>query len=729
MAAVVIGGLLAGVAAPARAQTEGMPFTVKIYPHNYCTLITIINESRERIIGFTITCGDTSKPFNRVWDGVYFSGPYGQTSLPTLVAPDYAAGGPTTDTLRFAEISSFDRGDQMSFWVGTDPYYVNTAQSMFNNGDKPNSVVTVFGADGGRGEMALPDTLYNTLDRTYSFATEERPRTLTVSSFTEGSVAAGIFVKNFSVTVRNHKGVVIEQYVNPSQNVVIQYLSDGDAVDIAAVEAVYMNSSGQFIYDSTTIPPVLGNDPDEQPRERYVATGISVNNTPLTGDPTQYRFDISDDTIVELRWGHEYALLINHDFLATKSDELDPSGNPWAGPLTSKAAGNPEPDTTQIHWVPRGQEVLAQVDGQVLDFTRPGLDIRYVPTGYRAAGSARGVFLDVPVKERDFVVGQAPPQRQQVDAFVMDNWAIIDYVWRIQYGVKINVDDTSRSALPRVFKVTSLDGLEEEIGSLEGTFWFYPNDAVKIASAANVAGPTSLALTGWVNGDGYYFSSSGEIRSEDGVLSSGGPTVGDSGPVAVWQPSFFDQNGKEYRGLSIPALQRPARVAWTYGNQSYTYEAQIGEYLFQNNESSIDEKPDLAAVVRTEPSSIEVISVSGNNKQVSGPEMAVWDPNALRLYPLVPGQFRVVWNTATETKVQVLVTAIPPARGHYPHIAGTPPVQLDPDPADTFIFKALCYSENNATISDSTLFTATSPGRAVLLFGPIQRISRGEPKD
>jgi len=727
-ASIAIGALFAVAAAPAGAQTTDMPFTVEIYPYSYCNRITIVNESRERIIGFTVTCGNTSVPFNRVWDGIFLVGPSGQTSLPTLVSPDYVEGGPTTDTIRFAEISSFDRGDRMYFWVATSPTYANTAQSMFNNGDKPNSVVTVFGENGGRGELTLSDTLYNTLYRTYTFKTDTRPRTLTVNSFAQNAASGANFVSNFTVTVRNDSGAIIEQYLNPSHNLVISYLSDGDAVDISAVEAVYLNGSGQFIYDSASIPSATSTT-NAQPRERFVASGISVNNTPLTGDPTQYRFDISDDTIVDLRWDHEYALLINNDFVATESDERDPTGKPWAGPLTSKAAGNPDPDTTQIHWIPRGQEVLAQIDGEVLDFTRPGLDIRYVPKGYRAEGSARGVYRATPVYVHSFGVEQAPPQRQQVDAFVMDGWGVIEYVWQIQYGVKINVDDTSRSALPRVFKVTSVNGQEEEIGSLEGTFWFDPNDEVKVASAANVSGATSLALSGWVNGDGYYFSSSGDINSEDGTLANGGPTVADGGPVAVWQPSFFDVNGRQYRGLSIPALRRPARVVWTYGDQSYTYEARIGEYLFQNNEAFVEATPELAAVVRTEPALIEMISVSGNNKDVSGPDMAVWDPNALRLYPLVPGQFRVIWNAADNTKVQVLVTAIPPEKAHYSHIAGTPPVELDPDPTDTFIFKSLCYSENSAVISDSTRFSADSAGRSVLLFGEVLRIGRGEPKE
>jgi hypothetical protein len=56
-----------------------------------------------------------------------------------------------------------------------------------------------------------------------------------------------------------------------------------------------------------------------------------------------------------------------------------PQGEPMGRPAhVSSAAGNPVPDSTKIHWIPRGQEVLAQVDGQVLDFTpaRPRHSLR-----------------------------------------------------------------------------------------------------------------------------------------------------------------------------------------------------------------------------------------------------------------------------------------------------------------------------------------------------------------
>jgi hypothetical protein len=153
---------------PARAA-EDMAFTVHVYPYGI-TGFTIVNESRERIVGFTITSGNTGYKFDKVYDG-YVYGPSGRSAVPALRDPDYVSayevvgGGKIAEVLRWSDITSFDRGDSMTFYVQTWPY-VNNAQTLFNNGTEPNAVVTVFGENGGRGELTLGDTLHNDLNRT-----------------------------------------------------------------------------------------------------------------------------------------------------------------------------------------------------------------------------------------------------------------------------------------------------------------------------------------------------------------------------------------------------------------------------------------------------------------------------------------------------------------------------------------------------------------------------------
>ena len=56
-------------------------------------------------------------------------------------------------------------------------------------------------------------------------------------------------------------------------------------------------------------------------------------------------------------------------------------------------------------------------------------------------------------------------------------------------------------------------------------------------------------------------------------------------------------------------------------------------------------------------------------------------------------------------------------------------VALDPDPSDDFIFRALKYSENEATVDGQKLFRASKPGNSVLLFSEIQRVGRGQPRE
>src|SRR5262249_50875650 len=53
---------------------------------------------------------------------------------------------------------------------------------------------------------------------------------------------------------------------------------------------------------------------------------------------------------------------------------------------------------------------------------------------------------------------------------------------------------------------------------------------------------------------------------------------------------------------------------------------------------------------------------------------------------------------------------------HYKHIAGTPPVNLEPSSTDTNFFLGLKYATADATASPDGLFTATTRGKAVLLF-------------
>jgi hypothetical protein len=806
LAPAVLGLLGGGISARA---AEPLAFSVTISGNANVPTVEIKNDSQTQIKSLTMTVGNPLKNFDYITSLV---APRGGTISGDLVAPISGRSFAVSVSLQ-----GWDPGETISFAVDIDdgPYGAGTdtvedyRTVLFNNGfSVPNAQISVTSTEDQVAVLTLEDTLPSNLSSyTFRLAT---PRRLQVTSVAEAG--GEDYVSKAKVQIFRDDQLV---YTSPEigRTFPVPNVFNGDTIEITAPQEVYKSLFGEDITDS------VGNDPQkilDDAEERFTAIGISVNDVAQTGDPTLYRFDIKSDTVVVIKWRHDYALTVEHDFTLTQSQETDASGNPWAGPLDSGAEGNPDPPAKKS-WIKRGETVVGQIDGQVIDFTHPGLDIRYVPKAFRAYGppnpltsaatdskdrltSTNEVDIRVPLQgligayagvtdaepititspghgltngtrivifnsgvdeyngktfevtwlsadtfsipakfkgnpavkgewrtpsaiEFPFSVGQAPPQRQQVSQFTMYGPGGIKYVWQIQFGVKVNVDDPSRAALPKVYQ--NKNGTNFLVGSLEGTFWFDPGVALQVATAANEAGTNSQALTGWVNGDGYYFSSSGEIDSSDGSLIQGGPTQrSDGSPVAAWLEGFFDANGKTQRGLEIPSLRRPVRVLWRYGNQQLRVNAAIGEYVFQND-------PARASLFTVQPEQILQVSVTGSNPNVAASDMAVWDPVAQRLYPLVPGIFKAIWRPGPEAteSVEVIVTVNYPTPAHYPHIADTPPVALDPDPIDTFIFKELKYAENDAAVDGNNQFTASQPGHAVLLFSEIQPVGRGQPRE
>jgi hypothetical protein len=724
----------------ARGQSTAQRFALRIEGGPNVPRVTLRNTSRTaEIRRFEMTVGHADKGFDAVY---YFSTDAGVSILSS--SPDGNDDGGSRNQTVTITLSGLTPGKAVSFYVDVDKRDGNSAEDfrrvLFNNGDHANSVVSVNSATDGSGESAsltLPD---GPADRyAYDFAGGPAGRGLRVKSITEAS--GGEYVRRVTVKVNNQ--IVQDILGNDTENIgeeVIIPVIDGEPVEVVAPREVYKNMKGEDITDS------VANDPDKiqnEAEERSTAIGISVKDVVQTGDPTLYQFTVAKETSVVIKWRHDYALTLKHDFALTESQEKDATGNPWAGPLNSDGSGNPNPEVKK-HWIKRGETVIAQIDGQLVDFSRAGLDIRYVPKGYYAgppnssasaqstsADRADGVLTPLlfswdhsaVASVADLKVGQSPPQRQQVKEFTMYAPAELVYVWQIQYGVKVNVDDPTRAGLSKVFE--KIGGSYQEIGNLEGTFWFDPGASVRVATAANVTGPNSTALKGWISGDGFYFSSSGQINTDDGSLILGGPSLrNDGSPVATWIESFPDGVGKPYRGLEIPQLHRAARVLWQYGLQAIQTTAVIGEHVFQHDAAR-------AATFTTEPDQIIVNAVTGANPTIGEGDMTIWDPVAAKLYPLVPGLFTAKWRphpAATET-VDVIVTVNYPNPAHYPHIAESPPVALDPDPTDNFVYKSVRYTENEASVDGQNRFTAVTPGKTVLLFAELQRFGRGLPRE
>ncbi len=728
----LVGLTLLGGQPEARSQSDStyLAFTLEITGDPNTPKLTFVNESRGlQITNIVMTSGNGTNGFDYAYN--LQPPPYGNISL---ISPNTVASDNIVFPVLALNVTGFDPGERLSLQVDIDAIGRNSAEdyrtTFFNNGSWPESVITVQGG-GQTATLTLP-AAPGTLS-SYTFGVPRPTRILRVKSETESGLAvakAKVITNDGEPPETTISGIYA---TNIGSEVTIE-LKDGDTVEISAPQLVYKDIFGTDITDSAqSDPQIIQSDAEE----RFTAIGISVNEEPQTGDPTLYRFDISQDTVVVVKWRHEYGLTITHDPTLTESQESDPvTLEPWAGPLDSNAAGNPDPEAKK-HWIPAGEQLGATIDGQVLDFSRAGLDVRYVPMGYETYGppntgtsanddeALRAAGTDIRTNQASvafvpFTVRQAPTGRQAVNPFTMYGPGGIKYRWQIQFGVRVNADDLSRTGKPKIFQ--RLNNSWSEAFSGEGTFWFNPGTSLRVGSA--VLDDSGKALSGWINGDGYYFSSSGEIDTTDGHLISGGPGVRPNGnPAGAWESEFVDSTGVKYRGVRIPDLQRAARVLWRYGDQQLRVQARIGEYVFQGNS--------LENSFTAQPTMITKVAVTGLNKNVGDTDMAIWDSAASRLYPLVPGIFKATWpvSPGSLSTVEVIVTATYPEPAHYPHIAQAPPVALDPDPNDSFVFKELRYTENDAAVDGNNLFTATTPGHAVLVFNEIQREGRSEPRE
>src|SRR5262249_51904110 len=137
------------------------------------------------------------------------------------------------------------------------------------------------------------------------------------------------------VRVISGNAIVDERPVTPPETVVSVF--DHETIEVVAPQEIYRDLQGNYLTDSGQAEAAV--KVQQSAEERFTATGISVNDVPQLGDPTLYRFEILKDTVVVVKWRHDYALTIASDFLST-SGQIDPlTQAPWAGPLVSEAAG------------------------------------------------------------------------------------------------------------------------------------------------------------------------------------------------------------------------------------------------------------------------------------------------------------------------------------------------------------------------------------------------------
>ncbi len=442
---------------------------------------------------------------------------------------------------------------------------------------------------------------------------------------------------------------------------------------------------------------------------RYTFLNFSVNSVVEDSNATVYTFNISDETAVKLEWLVEYALEVDSNSQDAASLSRQPDGSLFAEPLSSKAAGSPVP-TVGKHWIEKDDPVILQINGVVNDLsTHPGLNIRYVPYGYRASGSILGEGIPG-IVTREFA-GIA--DRQQVNEFPMIGPASVTYLWKIQYGVEINTTNLSAQSLLYIDHLSNLDTSPAN-GDSEGAgvHWFDDSATVVIAAPQTLDfNGAPLSLGGYINGDNYIFDPTQDTF--DNTQSD--PFTADQVNAGF---KTFDKDPDPlvediYIGKQI-VLDRPARVIWDYGDRIILKTVFVGDSV----EFTPEEIESYGLLVGQQPS----LSGEGEDEGEGGVAPAqdyVWDPVALKYFPIRPSISNLLWATENGSPAKVRLTTIwgPP---NYKHIANAPPVSLISHPPESetneLIFNSVAYAEGDGAVDEDTQFTATVPGRTVLRF-------------
>ena len=518
----------------------------------------------------------------------------------------------------------------------------------------------------------------------------------------------GSFTERVLLTILSDYGVSGTQVMPfgapaPSSNNVVALNYNTEAVIKGSQIAASVPAFIYRDYNNNDISSTGGTNLDSIAATRITCTGYTVGNNVANGVANNYTFTIAQDTIIRFNWLKEYALDINADFTDTAG--LDSPGTPGhiigLSLANSGAAGSPNP-TVQRHWVQDGTPVTASVDSAMddQDYLSQGLAVRYVVDGYVPTGTANTYG---PGYNKTLVPFVGHDSRWQVPQFSMTAAASITYHWKLKIGVQVGTTGLKSATYPLIHVVADPGQLpptqSEATGS--GTFFYDQNTSLQIGSLQNLG---TTQLQGWLDGDGTVFASSGQLSDLN---------------------STYTTNGQTYAALSILQLKRPARVIWNYGDRIFDETVTLGNYVMFTNITD----PSVATnMLKTSPpANIQVLSGPQGS---SGNDMTLWDSVGKKLYPLRPGVVMTYWQTLsgnTNDQVALRLTQQYPAAPHYRHIANTRGVSLNPQTNGLVTFVGLKYTESTtgAAVDSSTNFTATGPGKTILLFNVTSSSGRG----
>ena len=725
--------------------------------YEYNTIVSVINEifeylDKEHVWGggyYYISVENASFSFST--EAPESPSMWASLLWPSIKSNIIMAQGGSNRAIRVSNLN-LASGDKVNFSAQlqealntSEPFNYAPNEVLWNlPSNQGKTTIQVFGAYGGTSTITLGDTMDVKADIPYVFKSDARPVSLKVRcvdadgndvpqaarfrlKVTDPANDDEVFYEYDTVTSKSTDLSGVRPFVKDSPDSTISHdaktgleLSPGMQVVFEAVEESYFDENHYFIYNSREGEPV-DKSLYKEPVERFVASGISVNNNAQTADATRYAFEIRQSTTIDFRVRQEYALDVSSDFTATKARLTTATGAPWAGPLTSAAAGSPEPaagaDENVRHWIAANSQVVAQIDAEVQDIALSAqqLHTRYVPYEYLATGVACGDVLNTNSAVKPLETPKMTGVRHQIN-FLMKSHGSIRYRWKLQYGAYVQSPEAN---LRKVQQFTGNEWVDTDpVGAV---YWFDQGANVRILAAAARA-DNSKSLSNWMLGDGYYFPADGSINSETGEMI-GAKIMRDSNnnPVAEWLASADKIVGK-YRGLHITDMRRPASVTWGYGKLIfYDPQLQLGEYMLQGRSAKIEKDyPAVAQRMFAAPSYMDP------------PDGALWDPNAKVLFPVKTGNIKAIYtNETADSGFEVHITASWPVRPHYKHIADSPAVQLTPDPDGAFQFVASLLSTDavSPVIQNNSEFVASGSGWTLLRFKEIKKAGRAEPKE
>ncbi|MCX6896822.1 MAG: PA14 domain-containing protein [Verrucomicrobia bacterium] len=559
---------------------------------------------------------------------------------------------------------------QRVFWTG----YFNSGSLLMGN---PNAVQTLNG----------PEGFIAVLDPDGKFT--ERVNLTVVSDYG----VSGTQVKPFGGPALNTNCVANLGNTKP--------VIKGAQVTVAVPGFLYRDATNDDITIATQLD---ATKIDTLAETRIGCTGHPVAENVPHGIASSYTFTLTKDTIVTFNWLVEHALRVKADFSATAG--TDGSGTPGhiVG-LTSEAAGSPVP-SVQKHWIKENEPVIATIDAASddLDYLSRGLAVRYAVTGYDAFGPANTLGA---AGTTSFIPFLGSDARRQVPQFLMTGPASITYHWKLKIGVQINTTGLKSAGFPLVH-VTSDPGQvvppTQADGQGTGTFFFDENTSLQIGTIKN---QNTTQLKGWFNGDGTVFASSGSLSNLTGAFD-----VTNSSGV------------QSYVSQPVVQLKRPGRVMWDYGDRIFEETVFIGNTV---TFGTVDD-PAVKAKLRMDLPP-EHADVTESPQGSTSDDMAMWDAAGKKYYPLRPGVVMSYWYTSADPAERVIIrlTFKYPVVAHYRHIANTRPVPLDPSTNDLVTFKELKFTEatTGAAVDQNGSFSATGPGKTVLLFNETSSIGRG----